>query len=152
MVVLAYTPWSPELPSDLEDSDSLLTGKARVECASSPYAGGECPTCVCGRSGSSKVTLPFVPDGAVSVIVFLLSFFVILIDLGTSRGVSIGAEEDLARLVIAILDFFLIGLLELMSIVGAVVIISGAAFSVSMFISWIRGTQVLRVGRGGASD
>jgi hypothetical protein len=39
VVVVAYTPCSPD-PSDLEDSDSLLTGRASVEPTSSPYAGG----------------------------------------------------------------------------------------------------------------
>lgn len=43
VVVVAYTPWSPELPSDLEDSDRRFTGRANVEVASSPYAGGEVP-------------------------------------------------------------------------------------------------------------
>ncbi len=43
VVVVAYTPWSPELPSDLEDSDRRFTGSANVEVASSPYAGGEVP-------------------------------------------------------------------------------------------------------------
>ena len=41
VVVVAYTPWSPELPSDLDDSDKRLIGRANVELASSPYAGGE---------------------------------------------------------------------------------------------------------------
>jgi len=41
VVVVAYTPCSPELPSDLEDSDRRLTGMANVEPASSPYGGGE---------------------------------------------------------------------------------------------------------------
>jgi hypothetical protein len=36
VVVVAYTPCSPELPSDLEDSDRRLTGIASVEPASSP--------------------------------------------------------------------------------------------------------------------
>jgi len=43
VVVVAYKPCSPELPSDLEDSDRRLTGIASVEPASSPYAGGEGP-------------------------------------------------------------------------------------------------------------
>lgn len=43
VVVVAYTPCSPELPSDLEDSDRRLTGMANVEPASSSYAGGDGP-------------------------------------------------------------------------------------------------------------
>jgi hypothetical protein len=130
VVVVAYTPCSPELPSDLEDSDSRFTGKARVELASSPYAGGECPTCVWGRSGSSNVTLPLLPEGAVSDIVFLLSFFSFLVTLNGIGASSVGgvSEEVFARLVIFILDF-LTGLAALISIVGAVVMISGGCGS-----------------------
>ena len=40
VVVVAKTPWSPELPSDLEDSDIRDSGNARAEFVSSPYAGG----------------------------------------------------------------------------------------------------------------
>jgi hypothetical protein len=40
VVVVAYTPWSPRLPSDLEDSESLVIGKAKEEFELSPYAGG----------------------------------------------------------------------------------------------------------------
>lgn len=36
VVVVAYTPCSPELPSDLEESDRRLTGMASVEPVSSP--------------------------------------------------------------------------------------------------------------------
>jgi hypothetical protein len=43
VVVVAYTPCSPELPSDLEDSDNRFTGSASVDVASSPYAGGKGP-------------------------------------------------------------------------------------------------------------
>lgn len=36
VVVVAYRPWSPELASDREDSDSRLMGRANVELDSSP--------------------------------------------------------------------------------------------------------------------
>lgn len=36
VVVVAYTPWSPTLPSDRDDSESLDTGKASEELESSP--------------------------------------------------------------------------------------------------------------------
>lgn len=39
-MVVAYTPWSPRLPSDLDDSESLGTGIAKAELESSPYGGG----------------------------------------------------------------------------------------------------------------
>ena len=39
VVVLPYT-LSPELASDLDDSDNLLAGSARVDECSSPYDGG----------------------------------------------------------------------------------------------------------------
>lgn len=53
VVVVAYSPCSPESPSEREDSDSRETGKASVEFVSSPYAGGGAePLCL---SGSSNV-------------------------------------------------------------------------------------------------
>lgn len=123
VVVDAYTPWSPELPSDLEDSDNLFTGSAKVDEASSPYAGGKFP-CVTGLSGSSKVTLALLPDGAVSDMVFLLSFLSFLVSFaGASRGISV---ENFPRPGNLTLDFFFVGWALLISIVGAVVIISGA--------------------------
>jgi hypothetical protein len=53
VVVVAYRPWSPKLPSDRDDSDSRDTGKAKEELASSPYAGGA--TVLRNFSGSSNV-------------------------------------------------------------------------------------------------
>lgn len=53
VVVVAYTPWSPRLPSDLEDSDSLETGKAKEVFESSSYAGGAAKPL--NLSGPSKV-------------------------------------------------------------------------------------------------
>lgn len=53
VVVVAYTPWSPRLPSDLEDSDSLETGRAKEVFESSPYTGGAAKPL--SLSGSSKV-------------------------------------------------------------------------------------------------
>lgn len=124
VVVVAYTPCSPELPSDLDDSDRRLTGIAKVEVASSPYAGGEL---VDGRSGSSKVTLPLVPEGAVSDMVFLRSFFSFCESFNAcSRGASI---DIFARPGSRTLDFFFAGFCIFISMVGAVVIISGAGIS-----------------------
>lgn len=128
VVVVAYTPWSPELPSDLEDSDNRFTGRAKVELASSPYAGGEGAPCVAGRSGSSNVTRHFVPEGADSVIVFLRSFLSVLVTL-REEGFSwswLSSVEVFDRPGIFIRDFFFVGFSALISIVGAVVIISGA--------------------------
>jgi hypothetical protein len=124
VVVVAYTPCSPELPSDLEDSERRLTGIAKVEVASSPYAGGEL---VDGRSGSSKVTLLLLPDGAVSVMVFLRSFFSFCVTFNVS---SLGASIDIfVRPGNRTLDFFFAGFGMFISMVGAVVIISGAGIS-----------------------
>jgi hypothetical protein len=53
VVVVAYTPWSPRLPSDRDDSDSRDTGNAKVDPVSSPYAGGA--TVLRNFSGSSNV-------------------------------------------------------------------------------------------------
>lgn len=53
VVVVAYTPWSARLPSDLEDSESLEIGKAKDVFESSPYAGGAARPL--NLSGSSKV-------------------------------------------------------------------------------------------------
>ena len=52
VVVVAYSPCSP-LASDLDDSDSLETGRAKEELDSSPYGGGACP--VRDLFGSSMV-------------------------------------------------------------------------------------------------
>ena len=124
MVVVAYTPCSPELPSDLEDSERRLTGIAKVEVASSPYAGGEL---VDGRSGSSKVTLLLLPDGAVSDMVFLRSFFSFCVTFNVS---SWGGSIDIfVRPGNRTLDFFFAGFGMFISMVGAVVIISGAGIS-----------------------
>ena len=54
VVVVPYTPFSAPLASDLEDSESLETGKANEEFDSSPYAGGA--TKARSLPGSSKVT------------------------------------------------------------------------------------------------
>ena len=59
VVVVAYTPWSPRLPSDLEDSESLETGKANDEFELSPYAGGDIKPC--SLSGWSNVTRDSLP-------------------------------------------------------------------------------------------
>lgn len=134
VVVVAYTPWSPELPSDLEDSDRRLIGRAKVELASSPYAGGKLPlplpaVCVEGRGGSSKVTLLLLPEGALSDIVFLLSFFSFF---ETFKGSSaVESKELFVRPDNRILDFFFGCFVTFMSIVGAVVMISGAEGSLS---------------------
>jgi len=53
VVVVAYKPWSPRLASDLEDSDSLESGRANEVLESSPYAGGAAKPL--SLSGSSKV-------------------------------------------------------------------------------------------------
>lgn len=73
VVVLPYTRWSPELPSDLEDSDKrLLNGSARpLPSDSSPYAGGIWLMLWC--RGSSKVTAWRLPDMISKFIVFLRS-------------------------------------------------------------------------------
>jgi len=103
-------------------------GRASVEFASSPYAGGELPACVSGRSGSSNVTRPLAPDGAASVIVLRRSFFSFFVTLKDDIGCSnvISVEEVLARPGSFILDFFFVGFAPFISKVGAVVIISGA--------------------------
>lgn len=54
VVVVAKTPLSPELRSDLEDSESLETGNANAEFDSSPYGGGF--IAFLNLSGSSNVT------------------------------------------------------------------------------------------------
>jgi hypothetical protein len=56
VVVLPYT-LSPELASDLDDSDSLLGGSANAEEWSSPYGGGACACEDNGRFVSSNDTL-----------------------------------------------------------------------------------------------
>lgn len=54
---------SPELPSDLDDSDNLDTGSAREKLDSSPYAGGAPGVVVpLFLSGSSNVTLDPVEE------------------------------------------------------------------------------------------
>lgn len=136
VVVVAYTPCSPELASDLEDSESLFTGRANAEDASSPYAGGEPPLpWVIGRFGSSKVTRDLLlgPD---SDIVFLRSFFESNSISDVSSGCDGGSSGCFARLLFTTVDlvrpgsltrdFFLLGRPPLKSMVGAVVIISGA--------------------------
>jgi hypothetical protein len=118
---------SPELPFD--DSDNLLTGSASADVESSPYAGGEpLPVCVEGLAGSSNVTLLLLPEAVLSDMVFLRSFFsslsfFVTILAGSSGYTSI---DDFARPGKRTLDFFLLGFETLISIVGAVVIISGA--------------------------
>lgn len=137
VVVVAYTPCSPELASDLEDSESLFTGRANAEDASSPYAGGEPPLpWVIGRFGSSKVTrlLLLGPD---SDMVFLRSFLESISMSDVSSGCDGGGcscgfarllftAVDLVRPGSLTRDFFFIGRPPLKSMVGAVVIISGA--------------------------
>ena len=55
VVVLAKTWWSPELSSDREDSESLVTGMASDDVDSSPYAGGAIARRpVLGRGSRSK--------------------------------------------------------------------------------------------------
>ena len=141
VVVVAYTPWSPELPSDREDSDSRLTGSAKDVVASSPYAGGEPPPVVIGRSGSSKVTLLLVPEGPLSDMVFrrsLFSFLASFLSFTDSTGwLSVAV---LARPGSRTLDFRFVGLAAITSIVGAVVMISGARKSA------FRSTQVKQRG------
>lgn len=103
-------------------------GRANVVFASSPYAGGEFPVWVTGRSGSSNVTRPLLPDGrAVSDIVFLLSFFSVLETFKVTESSGwLKSADGLGRLGILILDFFFVGFEPVTSTVGAVVIISGA--------------------------
>ncbi len=121
VVVLPYT-LSPELASDLEDSDNLFGGSANAEAWSSPYGGGAraCEEDV-GRLGSSNDTLcsgprrigscpadpPFAP----------------------STPSALGSSPDRRnRAVKFIREDFFFGPIELK--VGAVVMISGAVASV----------------------
>ncbi len=54
-MVLAKTWWSPELSSDRDDSESLVTGIASEDVDSSPYAGGAIARRpVFGRGNRSK--------------------------------------------------------------------------------------------------
>lgn len=124
-------------------------GSAKVEFPSSPYAGGEPPTWVTGRSGSSNVTLPFVPDGADSDIVFLRSFFSFFVAFdGTGSSGWLSMVEVLARPGSLTLDFFFVGRVALTSIVGAVVIISGAGIWLGMQLKGKELVHTLRDRRG----
>ncbi len=71
VVVLPYTR-SPELASDLEDSESLVTGRARLDVWSSPYAGGALDEL--GRFNGSSGMLWLLPAAASGSMVLLLSF------------------------------------------------------------------------------
>jgi len=61
VVVVAYTPWSPELPSDLDESDIRATGRASEELDSSPYGGGA--LCDRGASAPPKATYAVAVEG-----------------------------------------------------------------------------------------
>ncbi len=101
-----------------------MTGRAKVELTSSPYAGGELK--VDGRSGSSNVTRLLFP--ALSDIVLRRSFLsLFIVRLDGINGISwrVVSVEVFDRFDSFTLDFFT-GSMPLASIVGAVVIISGA--------------------------
>lgn len=106
-----------------------MIGRAKVELLSSPYAGGE-PLAVCveGRVGSSKVTLLLLPDAALSDMVFLRSFFSLfsVLRVGLSGSSGYVSNDDFVRPGNFTLDFFFAGFVTLISMVGAVVMISGA--------------------------
>lgn len=126
-----------------------MIGSAKVEFPSSSYAGGEPPTWVTGRSGSSNVTLPFVPDGADSDIVFLRSFFSFFVAFdGSGSSGWLSMVEVLARPGSLTLDFFFVGRVALTSIVGAVVIISGASIWLEMSSREVELAHTLRDRRG----
>lgn len=115
--------WSPELPSDLEDSDRrLFAGSASMEPLSSPYAGGQLEEG--GRFGSLNVTLCFLNDKEVAID-FRLSFFAVSRPPGVSCGSSRDSSPDRRnRLDSLMREGFFCGILG--SKVGAVVMISGA--------------------------
>jgi hypothetical protein len=141
VVVLPYTRVSLELPSDLEDSDSRLTGSARADAWSSPYAGGPERE---GRGGSSKVTLCFPETDPCGSIVFRLSSLSFSFLTSSTKALGVlgrgtpsvapscpsgrGSSPDrrLRADSFARDSFFCAGSI---SIVGAVVMISGAAVS-----------------------
>jgi len=94
---------------------------------SSPYAGGEL---VDGRLGSSKVTLLLLPEAALSEKVFLRSRLSACVTFNVS---SLGGSIDVfVRPGRRTLDFFLNGFGTFISMVGAVVIISGAGVPLSV--------------------
>jgi hypothetical protein len=86
--------------------------------------------------------------------VFRRSFFSFLVtlkdDIDSSNEIS--AEEVLARPGSFILDFFFVLLAVSMSIVGAVVMISGAVQFFSLFLAEFGCGIFLRAGRGGAAS
>ena len=61
VVVDANTPFSPKLPSDLEDSDTRDTGKARAEEDSSPYGGGATPPFLRDSSNVARAASKLFP-------------------------------------------------------------------------------------------
>ena len=126
VVVVVYTPWSPTLPSDLDDSDNLegKTGNANVEFVSSPYAGG--PLVSRDRSCCSKV----IRDARASSFPWLRSLLDFLFESDT-RGLvesDPGGSGVLRRRGKVNVDFFFWVLSKgsTTGAVGAVVMIAGA--------------------------
>ena len=151
VVVVAYTPWSPRLPSDLEDSESLETGKAREELRSSPYAGGALtPLCL---SDSSNVMRDSLALGLADVGPLALCAEVgVLADKDCLLGCEVRAlivSGALARRGRVKLVFFLLTPSKLS--VGAVVIIDGArVVHIRIFNAMDRpGLPCIPAGKGG---